>query len=138
MATKTEPSTTVHYNGDCPVCRMEIGHYQERVAKAGLPIAFNDVAQDVGDLAAHGVAAETAKSRMHATDSSGRLIEGVDVFLLMWRQLPGFRWLAWLVGLPGIRPVAAFVYDRAVAPVMYRWARARRRALRGEDRAASA
>jgi hypothetical protein len=44
----------------------------------------------------------------------------VDAFLALWRVTPGFRWLAAIVGLPGVRQGAGAVYERVLAPLLYR------------------
>jgi predicted DCC family thiol-disulfide oxidoreductase YuxK len=54
---------------------------------------------------------------------------GVDAFAALWSVLPGWRWLARLVRLPGIGWVAALAYDRIAAPLLYR-AHLRRQARR--------
>ncbi|MFN4129949.1 MAG: DUF393 domain-containing protein, partial [Paracoccaceae bacterium] len=42
---------------------------------------------------------------------------------------PRYRWLASVVGLPGIRQIACAAYDHILAPVIYRW---HLRRLRGQ------
>ena len=45
---------------------------------------------------------------------------GVEAFLAIWRALPRYRWLARLVSLPGLRGVVEVVYERFLAPWLYR------------------
>jgi predicted DCC family thiol-disulfide oxidoreductase YuxK len=52
-----------------------------------------------------------ALRRLHATDSNGRLHIGVDAFILIWQQLPRWRLLAILVGIPGLRHIATMFYN---------------------------
>lgn len=108
------PSTVI-YNGDCPICAREIGVYRARVGAEGA-LRFVDLHE--ADLAAHGLTPEDAARRLHVVQD-GRLVSGVDAFLALWRGTPGFGWLARLVGAPMVRPVAAALYDRLLAPALY-------------------
>lgn len=110
---------TTLYNGACPVCRTEIHHYRRIDQRRGGRLVFADVVGDPTAAAALGLDREDVKRRLHVLDRDGRLHVGVDAFLVLWRELPGYRWLGRIVGLPGVRTVAALVYDRVLAPVLY-------------------
>ncbi|WP_299439142.1 thiol-disulfide oxidoreductase DCC family protein [uncultured Rhodospira sp.] len=118
---------TTYYNGACPVCRTEVEHYQDIDARRGLGLGWQDVSQDVGPLAAHGIDPDSATKRLYAIDEAGRLHAGVDAFIQVWRRLPQYQWLARVVSWPGMRFVAVGVYEGVLAPVLYRWNRWRRR-----------
>jgi predicted DCC family thiol-disulfide oxidoreductase YuxK len=106
--------TTVIYNGACPVCSREIGVYR---ARAEGPVAFVDLNET--DLACFGLTPDAAARRLHVVED-GRLLVGVDAFRALWQATPGFRWLATVTGWPGVRQVAGMVYDRVLAPALYR------------------
>lgn len=112
----------VIYNGDCPICSHEIGAYALYARDQTLPIRFEDL--NVIDLEPLGLTEDAAARRLHVIHN-GQILVGVDAFLVLWADMPRFRWLARLVGLPGIRQVSGFAYDRIVAPMIY--ARHRRR-----------
>lgn len=112
----------VIYNGDCPVCSHEIGAYALYARDQTLPIRFDDL--NVIDLTPLGLSEDTVARRLHVIHN-GEVLVGVDGFRALWSLMPRYRWLAWLTGLPVIRPLARFAYDRIVAPVIY--ARHRRR-----------
>lgn len=116
----------VFYNGACPVCRREIDHYRRRAARVGVAIDWRDVSREPQALASAGLDGEALRRRMHARESDGRLLSGVDAFQVVWRRLPGYRWLARLVSRPALRPAAARLYD-LVARALYAWDRRRRR-----------
>ena len=126
-----ERKVTVYFNGDCPVCSREIGHYQ-RVARSNAPeLAFCDLAQHPGALAGHGLDDVAAKRRLYATDSEGRLVGGIDSFLLIWERLPLWRRLVPIVRLAPVRRVADIVYERLLVPALLRlnsWRDGRRKA----------
>lgn len=115
---ENEPSTTVLYNASCPVCNFEIKHYAQYADRIGLPIRFDDLNSDARGQ--WGLDADTAARRLYVLHE-GQLTSGIPAFLVLWAQMPRYRWLARTVGLPGIRHIASAVYDYVLAPVIYRW-----------------
>jgi len=51
----------------------------------------------------------------------GTLTSGIPAFRVLWAQMPRYKWLAWVVGLPGVFQIACAMYDHVLAPVIYRW-----------------
>ena len=45
---------------------------------------------------------------------------GVDAFIHLWAEVPGFDLLARLVALPPVHAIAAVFYDHLLAPWLYR------------------
>lgn len=114
----------VIYNAECPVCRAEVDGHAARARREGLPVRFTPIAE--ADLAAHGLTPDDAARRLHAVEG-GRLLTGLDANRAMWAAMPGWRWLARLTGARPVRPVAAALYERALAPALYALHRRRRR-----------
>lgn len=109
----------VFYDGGCPVCRREIGHYR-RLDRTNA-IEWRDVFAEPDALDGSGVDWHTAMQRFHARDENGTLRSGVDAFAMVWEHLPFWRWLARVVrGLRLTRPLDA----------VYRWYARRRYARR--------
>ena len=106
----------VVYNGSCPVCSTEVAVYRRHAEAAALPIAFTDL--NDADLARIGLDRDRAARRFHVL-KDGELLSGVPAFLALWRSIPRYRWLARIVGLPGIRHAAVLAYDRVAAPLLY-------------------
>lgn len=111
------PKTAVLYNASCPVCNFEISHYARYAGDTGLPIRFDDLNSDA--RAQWDIDADTAARRLYVLHD-GVLTSGIPAFLVLWRQMPKYRWLAKVVGLPVIRQIASAVYDYVLAPVIYR------------------
>lgn len=109
------------YNGACPICSAEIDHYKRVVARRGGAIAFHDVHADRSALSRFGIDGEAAKRRMYAVDEAGRLHGGIDAFAVIWERLPGYGWAARLIRSPRLRGPAAWLYDRVLAPGLYRF-----------------
>jgi predicted DCC family thiol-disulfide oxidoreductase YuxK len=124
--------TDVIYNADCPVCAAEIGAYRDHAARAGLAIRFTPLSK--ADLAALGLTPEAAARRLHVVQG-GRLLAGLPAFRALWAEMPRYRWLARLTGLPGLRPLAGAIYERVLAPALYAL---HRRRLARADRACRA
>jgi predicted DCC family thiol-disulfide oxidoreductase YuxK len=117
-------ATSVLYNSQCPVCNIEIGHYARYADEAGLPIRFDDLNIDAWER--RGLDYDTAARRLYV-HHDGVLTSGVPAFLVLWAQMPRYRLLGRLLGLPGIRQLASIAYDHVFAPALYH---AHRRRLR--------
>ncbi|MDP4021538.1 DUF393 domain-containing protein [Methylobacterium sp. NEAU 140] len=123
---------TVYYDGGCPLCRAEIGHYR-RCAGAER-IAFVDVGRAAPRTAlGPDLDRDAALARFHVRGGDGRLVSGAAAFARLWRALPAWRWLGRLVdlrvfGLQPVLPLADAAY-RLSLPLRPRLARliARRR-----------
>jgi predicted DCC family thiol-disulfide oxidoreductase YuxK len=111
-------STSVLFNASCPVCNFEIQHYARYAGDNALPIRFDDLNSDARE--AWGLDADTAARRLYVLHE-GQLTSGIPAFLVLWAQMPRYRLLARIVGLPGVRQGASAVYDHALAPAIYRW-----------------
>ena len=117
--------TSVIYNGSCPICSTEVSAYRRHAEAEGLPLAFHDLT--TCDLAPYGLSKDDAARRLYVLHQ-GTMTSGVDAFLILWREMPKFRWLSRIVGLPGVRHLARPVYDYILAPALYALHRRRQRA----------
>jgi len=118
------PQLTVYYNTKCPVCNAGIDWQRSRLveaARAGI-IEFRDINLEPDALSRFGTGLEDVRRRLHAVDADGRLYVGADCAVAVWRLTPGDAWLARLVGLPLVQPIARSVYDR-FADLLYAWNR---------------
>jgi predicted DCC family thiol-disulfide oxidoreductase YuxK len=124
MSEPSSPELTVYYDGACPLCRAEIGHY--RRCDGAERVAFVDVAtQEPGD----GLSRGQALARFHVREADGRLLSGAAAFARLWARLPRWCWLGRLVAAPLLLPIAELVY-RASLPLRPRLARLLRRRSR--------
>tara|TARA_R110002073_G_scaffold11117_17_gene51374 strand:+ start:4321 stop:4701 length:381 start_codon:yes stop_codon:yes gene_type:complete len=110
--------TSVLYNANCPVCNFEIQHYAQYADANDLPIRFDDLNSEA--RAQWGLDADTAARRLYVLHDN-TLTSGIPAFLVLWAQMPKYRWLGRVVGLPGIKQVACALYDFVLAPIIYRW-----------------
>lgn len=97
---------TVYYDGACPLCRMEISHYQRQ--QGAERICFVD-ASETGDLG-DDLPQEAALRRFHVRDAEGRLVSGAAGFARIWAVLPRWQWAARLARLPGMTALLELAY----------------------------
>tara|TARA_Y200000002_G_C22385639_1_gene539179 strand:+ start:184 stop:552 length:369 start_codon:yes stop_codon:yes gene_type:complete len=118
---------TVLYNDKCPVCSFEIEHYRSLCSKRSIDLEFEKISVDGPVLMASHLTAEDAKKRLHLLTVDGRLLAGVEAFLALWAEMPGYRVLGRVVSMPGIYHLACLLYDKAVAPALFWWDSRRRK-----------
>ena len=110
--------TRVLYNANCPVCSFEINHYAAYSGRTGLPIRFEDLNRDALDE--WNLTADEAARRLYVM-KDGQMFSGIPAFIVLWQDMPRYRWLARLISLPGVNKVACLTYDHILAPVIHRW-----------------
>ncbi len=96
------PNCTVYFDGACPVCRTEIAHYQRQ--RGGEAITWVDASSCDDAALGPGVDRAAALRRFHVREADGTLASGAAAFVVIWRRLPAFRWLATIASW---RPVLA-------------------------------
>ena len=118
------PTLTVWYNTKCPVCNGGINWQNNRLVRAARAgaIEFRDINLEPDALTAFGADIEDVRRRLHGRDAEGRLFVGADCAIEIWRRTPGDAWIARLLGLPLVRALTRFGYDR-FADILYAWNR---------------
>lgn len=88
------------YDGDCPICKREICMLQKRDAKN---VAFVDIAsKDYLASDHHHIDYSKAMNQMHAVDSSGNVLAGLDAFASVYARCR-LTIIATLLRIPFIR-----------------------------------
>src|SRR3954462_3705545 len=118
------PKLTVWYNTKCPVCDGGIRWQNNRLVRAARAgaIEFRDINLEPDALTRHGAGVEDVRRRLHGIDANGRSHTGINCAIEIWKRTPGDHWLARVIGVPGVRQVAGFGYDR-FADLLYAWNR---------------
>jgi predicted DCC family thiol-disulfide oxidoreductase YuxK len=114
------PDLTVLFDGSCSLCRASVSR-AHRFDSRGL-VEFLDLHDPAAPQRFPQVDRKLAMRWMQAIDVRGRLFSGVDAWARIGLLLPGWKWLAWLLFVPGIHWVAAKIYAW-VARNRYRWNR---------------
>ena len=103
----------VLYDGGCPLCRREIAHYQRLDQQHR--IDWLDIVAEPARLDEFGIAMTDAMQVLHVRDIEGRWHRGVAGFKVIWRELPGWRWLGKLVQLLHLTPLLDWGYRHFAA-----------------------
>jgi predicted DCC family thiol-disulfide oxidoreductase YuxK len=89
---------TVYFDGSCPLCSAEIGHYSGLAGSERL--CFVDVSAPGAD-AGTDLPTEAALRRFHVRQADGRLLSGAPAFVAIWGMLPAWSPAARLARVPG-------------------------------------
>ena len=109
----TAPELTVYFDGSCPLCTVEIGHYT--ACRGAERLRFVDVSAPGADPGP-GLAPAEALRRFHVRRADGRLLSGASGFAAIWGLLPGWRMAARVAALPGVLRILELGY-RAFLPL---------------------
>jgi predicted DCC family thiol-disulfide oxidoreductase YuxK len=100
----------VFYDGECPLCRREIGHY--RRLRPLVPIEWVDITREPERLQALGIGVNDAMAEFRVIGSDGAAHSGADAFMTLWNALPRYRGLAYLCRLLPVLPALRRWYAR--------------------------
>lgn len=114
----------VYYNSACPVCRAGIEWQKSKDAPCN--VRWNDVHSDNDLVTEIGADLEFVRERLHVVDDNGQLAIGFDAFIAIWRVYPKERWKATVLGLPVVKPVCRWLYNKFAAR-LYRWNKSKQR-----------
>jgi len=95
------------YDGLCPVCRHEVGMLRRRNERGG--VAFEDIASPEFDPAKYGLTMPQVIGSMHGVRRDGTILDGVDVFIDVYRQTR-LGWVAAVLAFKPTRPLMNFGY----------------------------
>ncbi|MDQ7730653.1 DUF393 domain-containing protein [Halomonas sp. SpR8] len=109
MPNKT--SINVFYDAQCPLCRNERRRYERWSGHHADDIDWLDVSEHHQALREKGVNPDTALRSLHIETAQGQLIEGIDAYRLLMARIPLLVPVAWMIGLPIIKPVLRKLYD---------------------------
>jgi len=99
----------VFYDGACGLCAKEMNHYQ-KIAPAGV-FDWCDVMKNPHVLDELGISLAQALKVLHAQDAQREIHQGIDAFILMWKQMPRWRVLACCVSLPLVYSMVCWAYS---------------------------
>jgi predicted DCC family thiol-disulfide oxidoreductase YuxK len=105
---------TVYYDGACPRCVRDRESYERLAGAAARDTCWLDITGRDDELAARGIDPQDALRVLHVEDAEGRVHRELDAYILLMSRVPVLRPLAWLIGLPGLRPLLARLYRASV------------------------
>jgi len=98
----------VFYDGHCGLCAKEIAYYR-RIAPQN-KFDWIDITKTGVIFESLGYTVAEGLKALHVQGVNGEVCVGVDAFIVIWRCLPAWRWLAKLVSLPIIHGLAVVIY----------------------------
>lgn len=117
---QTSPDLLVFYDGSCSLCRASIAPVQR--LDSHHRIAFLDLHDPSVRKRFPQIDRELAMRWMQAVDARGRISSGAEAWARIGLLLPGWRYLSWILLVPGIRWFASQIYAW-IARNRYRWNR---------------
>lgn len=101
---------TVYYDGACPKCVRDRQNYEKLSGNKGDPVCWFDITGHDKQLRNLGIDPQKALTELHVKDENGRVVSELDAYILLMGKVPLLKPIAWLIGLPLIRPVLAKIY----------------------------
>jgi predicted DCC family thiol-disulfide oxidoreductase YuxK len=97
------------YDGACPVCSREVRYLKRRAQRRGGAVTFEDISDPHFDARPYGMTRKQLHRRIHGQLADGTLIQDLEVFRRVYREL-GLGWLLAWTRLPLVRHVANLGY----------------------------
>jgi len=104
----------VYYDGACPRCVADRQRYEKLRARTDDSVEWVDITGQEARLRAAGIDPYLALTELHVEDAQGRIHRELDAYILLMSRTPVLRPLAWLLGLPGLKPLCSWGYRRWV------------------------
>ena len=106
---------TVFYDGACPVCVRDQRWYEKLEGQTEASVEWLDITGRDEQLREQGIDPNQALRELHVKDSQGQVHREMAAYILLMARVPLLKPIAWLIGLPVIRPTLAWFYHRWVA-----------------------
>src|SRR5690554_7825876 len=76
----------VYYDAVCSGCRRDRSRYERWAGEAGEEVAWCDVTEHQQLLRDKGVEPQAALLSLHVEEEDGRIVEGIDAYILLMRR----------------------------------------------------
>ncbi len=96
------------YDGQCPLCRREIAHYQR--LDSAQRIDWQDLFDQATRLDKWGLEKLDAMRVIHAIGQDGQVLKGVKAFMVIWQELPYYRHLAAVIRILRLESLLNWAY----------------------------
>lgn len=111
----TEQKVTVYYDGSCPRCIQDRNHYRKLSGEQGASVCWVDITGREKQLQQLGIDPVKALTELHVKTASGKIVSELDAYIVLMRRVRLLKPLAYVIGLPFIRPLLARYYHYSVA-----------------------
>lgn len=111
-SSNTSEMLKVLYDGECPLCRIEIDHVKSLANKnPKSSLCFIDISKVGPETDVYDTDRSNLLARFHIEHMDGSRLNGAKAFVAMWDRLPGWRWLAQFSRIPGMLCLMEFSYN---------------------------
>ena len=121
--TASEDRLRVFYDGACPSCVRDRKFYERLGGRTGDAVEWVDITGRDEELKQLGIDPVAALQELHVEDGRGNIHRELDAYILLMLRVWLLKPLAWLIGLPVIRPALAKLYHRWVGERLERTGR---------------
>jgi predicted DCC family thiol-disulfide oxidoreductase YuxK len=121
--TASEDRLRVFYDGACPSCVRDRKFYERLSGRTGDAVEWVDITGRDEELKQLGIDPVAALQELHVEDGRGNIHRELDAYILLMSRVWLLKPLAWLIGLPVIRPALAKLYHRWVGERLERTGR---------------
>jgi predicted DCC family thiol-disulfide oxidoreductase YuxK len=121
--TASEDRLRVFYDGACPSCVRDRKFYERLAGRTGDAVEWVDITGRDEELKQLGIDPVAALQELHVEDGRGNIHRELDAYTLLMSRVWLLKPLAWLIGLPVIRPTLAKLYHRWVGERLERTGR---------------
>ena len=121
--TASEDRLRVFYDGACPSCVRDRKFYERLAGRTGDAVEWVDITGRDEELKQLGIDPVAALQELHVEDGRGNIHRELDAYILLMSRVWLLKPLAWLIGLPVVRPALAKLYHRWVGERLERTGR---------------
>jgi predicted DCC family thiol-disulfide oxidoreductase YuxK len=107
---KQTDKIVVYYDGACPKCVRDKSTYEKLSGNEAQEVCWFDITGQEKQLKALGIDPKKALSELHVKDEAGRIVSEMEAYILLMSKVPLLKPLAWIISLPGLRPLLAHLY----------------------------
>jgi predicted DCC family thiol-disulfide oxidoreductase YuxK len=111
---KTPGGVTVYYDGSCPRCVRDRDTYERAAGEEAPSVKWVDITGQDALLRDKGIDPALALRELHVEDAQGIVHRELDAYVLLMSRVRRWKPVAWLIGLPGLRPLLSWAYRTAV------------------------
>ena len=107
---QSKDKITVYYDGACPSCIKDRKDYEKLAGKGGENVCWHDISDQESHLRDIGIDPYKAMTELHVRDEKQQIFSELDAYILLMSRVPRLKPIAWLIGLPVIRPILSSLY----------------------------
>ncbi len=112
--TQDKGKICVYYDGSCPQCIRDRQTYEKLAGKAGDTICWIDITGQEQTLRKLGIDPVKALTELHVKDENEQILSEMNAYILLMSKVSVLRPIAWLIGVPLLKPMLAKIYHSLV------------------------